>query len=203
MIDIDLKRLFQRCLSRTYTHVQNSADFALERAGTTLYIYFQSSDGGTDWCNNLNFPARAYKRPGDIKWYAHRGFLTVWQTVQDYITADINDGSIAEIIIVGYSHGAALAVLCHEYAWYCRPDLRESLKGYGFGCPRVVWGIKPKQLKQRWNNFTVIRNTDDIVTHLPPAVFGYSHVGKLKEIGIPGKYSRIDAHRPESYLAEL
>ncbi len=200
---MELIRLFRRCLNRTYTHVENSADFSLERAGSELYIYFQSSDGATDWRNNLDFPAKAYDRPGDIKWYAHSGFLKVWKTVEDYISADVKDDSVRKIVIVGYSHGAALAVLCHEYSWYCRPDLRDSLEGYGFGCPRVIWGLKPKSLKRRWDAFTVVRNLDDIVTHLPPAVLGYSHVGKLLEIGKIGKYSRVDAHRPESYLAEL
>ena len=190
--------------------MQNSADFALQRSGNQLYLYFQSSDGSTDWKNNLDFPAKAYDRPGDIKWYVHSGFLRVWRTIESYIEADIKDETVGRIVIVGYSHGAALALLCHEYAWYCRPDLRvlrDGIKGYGFGCPRVVWGLnfgkKAKSLKHRWDNFTVIRNLDDIVTHLPPAALGYYHVGGMIKVGENGKYSRIDAHRPESYLAEL
>ncbi|MBQ8658695.1 MAG: hypothetical protein IJ506_06125, partial [Clostridia bacterium] len=49
----------------------------------------------------------------------------------------------------------------------------------------------------------LVRNIDDIVTHLPPAVLGYSHVGKLLEIGKKGKYTAVEAHLSENILAEL
>lgn len=198
-----LSTLFSRTLHTMYTHVQNSADFALRRVGTTLYIYFAGSEGGIDWKHNLSFPAKAYRREGSPTWYAHRGFLKVWQTVEDYVTADVMAPDVKKIVISGYSHGAALALLCHEYCWQSRPDLRVSLYGYGFGCPRVVFGFPTRQIRTRWDNFTVVRNLDDIVTHLPPVLLGFTHVGKLLEIGERGRYTRVDAHRPENYLSEL
>lgn len=198
-----LSQLFERCLHTRYTHVQNSADFALRRNGATLFIYFAHSDGRTDWKNNLNFPARAYKRERQPIWYAHRGFLKLWQTIEDYIAADVTDHSVKKVIVVGYSHGAALAFLCHEYIWHQRPDLRDRIEGYGFGCPRVFFGIPSAKLRERWASFTVVRNLDDIVTHLPPKLFGYTHIGKMLEIGQRGKYSSIDAHRAENIMAEL
>jgi len=108
-----------------------------------------------------------------------------------------------KIIITGYSHGGAIAMLCYEYIWYYRPDIRDSIEGYGFASPRVFWGEKDNEFATRWENFTVIRNIDDIVTHMPPAIFGYSHVGKLLEIGERGKYTPMDAHRVENILIEL
>ena len=93
--------------------------------------------------------------------------------------------------------------MCHEYIWFNRPDLREKIVGYGFGCPRIFWGLKPKKLAIRWKSFTVIRNIDDIVTHVPPLIFGYSHIGNIIKIGKRGKYSMVDAHRPENILKEL
>lgn len=200
---LKLSDLFSRCLSIRYTHAENSADYALEREGNTLYIYFQWSNGATDWLNNLDFPAKPYKRMGRVVWFAHRGFLRVWKSIEAHIAPVIADKSIKEITIIGYSHGAAIAVLCHEYVWFNRPDLRNRLCGYGFGCPRVFWGLHTKNLNRRWKNFTVIRNTDDIVTHLPPVLFGFSHVGSMIKIGEKKKYSRVDAHRPENILAEL
>jgi hypothetical protein len=113
------------------------------------------------------------------------------------------DPEVRAVRIVGYSHGAALAVLCHEYLWFHRPDLRQTLTGFGYGCPRVLWGIPTPALQKRWERFTVIRNREDIVTHLPPALFGYFHVGRMLEIGQKGTYSATDAHRPESILKEL
>jgi hypothetical protein len=77
------------------------------------------------------------------------------------------------------------------------------LEGYGFGAPRVIWGAVSEKIKSRWANFTVIRNIDDAVTHLPPAFFGYFHVGKMIEIGKKGKYGKIEAHLPQNIEKEL
>lgn len=200
---MELSKLLMRCLHTRYTHIQNSADFALRRKGSVLCIYFAHSDGKEDWKNNLAFPARAYMSKDRPLWFAHRGFLKVWQTIEDYIAADIADPSVKKVILAGYSHGAALAMLCHEYVWRKRPDLRQSMEGYGFGCPRVFFGIPTEALKARWARFTVIRNLDDIVTHLPPKILGYSHVGRMLEIGRRGKYSGIAAHRAKNILTEL
>ena len=198
-----LSTLFSRTLHTMYTHVQNSADFALRRLGTTLYIYFAGSDGEEDWKNNFSFPAKAYSRVDNMTWYAHQGFLKVWKTIEDYIAADVMDPEVKKIVISGYSHGGALAIFCHEYVWQVRPDLRNAVEGYGFGCPRVVFGIMPREIRSRWERFTVIRNVDDIVTHLPPRLLGFAHVGRMLEIGERRKYSRIDAHRSKNYLTEL
>lgn len=198
-----LSALFERCLNVPYIRIEGDIDFATERLGSVLQIYFEASDGATDWENNLDFPAKPYGRMNDAVWFAHRGFLKVWKGVEDRIAAEIKDPKIRKIITVGYSHGAALAVLCHEYIWFHRPDLRAHIEGYGFGCPRVVWGILPPKVKERWERFTVIRNLDDIVTHLPPFALGYTHIGTLLKIGEKEQYSPIDAHRPENILYEL
>lgn len=197
-----LYKLFLRCLNIPYTSVENSGDFALERVGDSLYVYLEHSSGAEDWQNNLDFVARPYKNM-EGNWQAHGGFVNVWKSVEDYIAPEILNEKYRTITIVGYSHGAALAVLCHEYAFYHRPDIREHILGFGFGCPRVIFGRKSSEHERIWRNFTVIRNIDDMVTHLPPSILGFFHVGRMLEIGERGKYSRVDAHRPENILREL
>ena len=223
----NLFKLFTACLNAPYVQVENEGNYALEKVGNSLYIFFEGSNGAVDWKNNFDFfprsqknickniicrfqilkancsaPAKPYK---DMKyrWYAHRGFLRVWKSIEPYLAEAIADTKIKKIIIVGFSHGAAIAVLCHEYVWFKRPDLREKTEGYGFGCPRVFWGIQTKEARRRWARFTVVRNIDDIVTHVPPIWLGFSHVGNMIKIGRRGKYSKIDAHRPENILLEL
>lgn len=168
-----------------------------------MYLFFQGSNGETDWKNNLDFPVKAYKRMGKTVWFAHRGFLRVWKEIEFAVAKDILDAGVQEIYISGYSHGGAIATLCHEYAWYHRPDIRANVYGYGFGTPRVLWGVRSKALKARWEKFTVVRNLDDIVTHVPPAVLGYTHVGNMLEIGEKGRYTRIEAHYAQNILKEL
>lgn len=198
-----LYELFLECICIPYAAAGVSANYALRREKNTLYIFFEKSNGADDWKSNVDFPIQAYKRMHKTVWFAHRGFLAVWKELEPVLAPYIADKSIGKIIITGYSHGAAIAVLCHEYVWFHRPDLRDACLGYGFGCPRVLWGIQSQDLKQRWKNFAVIRNIDDIVTHLPPLLLGYFHVGKLLPIGKRGKYSAIDAHRQENILREL
>lgn len=198
-----LYELFLECLKIPYRRTGVSADYALRREKETLYIFFEKSAGKNDWYRNLDFPAKPYKRMGKTLWLAHRGFLRTWKELEGHLAPYVMDLSVKRIIITGYSHGAAMAVFCHEYVWFHRPDLRESLDGYGFGCPRVFWGIPCGKSTRRWERFTVIRNLNDIVTHVPPALLGYSHVGTVLEIGEKGKYTSIQAHYEENILEEL
>lgn len=200
---MELYQLFSTCLKIPYAQVGISANYALKREKDVLYIFFQGSKGKTDWKNNLSFPAKPYKRMGKTIWFAHRGFLRVWKEIEPFLADDISDKAFRKIVIVGYSHGGALAMLCQEYVWYHRPDLRGFIEGYAFGSPRVFWGIKTYNLKKRWQGFTVIRNLDDAVTHLPPVFLGYSHVGVMLKIGKKGSYTPIEAHESKNILKEL
>ena len=197
-----LRSLFEACLEKEYTEVENGGSFAVDHAGDALYIWFEHSHGLTDWLNNLNFIAMPYRDMQPV-WQCHAGFLKVWKSVQPYLETQIVDPAVKRICTVGYSHGAALAVLCHEYVWFKRPDLRDRICGYAFGCPRVLYGCVPPEIAVRWDAFFQIRNHGDVVTRLPPRLSGFCHVGVPVDIGMAGKYSAVDAHRPESYLAEL
>jgi hypothetical protein len=196
-----LAHLFSKCLYAPYVTVGRSADFYTERQDGVLYIYFQCSNGAEDWRNNLDFPVRALQTAQGRTYRVHRGFAGVFESVLPRIRETVAQADLRAAVSVGYSHGAALALLCHGYLWHTHPRLRESIRGIGFGCPRVLWGRRPEEAV--WRDFTVIRNMDDIVTHLPPALLGYRHVGRLMEIGEKGRYSAVDAHRPENIIREL
>ncbi|MBQ2826516.1 MAG: hypothetical protein IJF13_04775 [Clostridia bacterium] len=199
---MDLYSLMKKCVEADYSETDSGINYAAEKSGDSLCIFFEASRGQSDWKINLDFPARAY-RSGEKRWFVHRGFAAAWKSVKAVMEDKIFDPEIKRITSVGYSHGAAISLLCHEYIYYNRPDLRDNILGYGFGCPRVIWGIIDSELKKRWENFTVIRNIDDVVTHLPPKQIGYTHVGKMLEIGERGKYSSRDAHKAENILREL
>ena len=205
----DLKALFNRCLNAKYKHVENDGDYALEREGDSLYILFECSNGKVDWKNNFDFPTKPYKVM-EITWSCHRGFLKVWKSIEPYIANAIIDPTVKKITIVGYSHGAAIASLCHEYVWYNRPDLREgNLEGFGFGCPKVYWGFMKKALKERWEHFHPIKNCSDIVTTVPPVIFGFIHVNKVYKLknktlkNRHGNIKSVDSHYPDNYLYSL
>lgn len=197
--DMKLSELFSRCLKAQYTRLDGGVDVAFKEENGTLYIYFEDSDGITDWKINLDFPVEFYPLVGI---YAHRGFLRSWKIAQEHLR-DIIASARGETVCVGYSHGGALALLCHGYIWQERPELRGFLSAYGFGAPRVLWGRQNEKTEKIWRNFTVIRNINDAVTHLPPKSFGYFHPGTLLEIGAHGTYSAFEAHKSENILTEL
>lgn len=197
-----LLSLFGACLSADYSESEGGVDLAIRRVGGHLYIFFEHSDGREDWRSNLDLPARAHTGACG-RFYAHRGFLSAFKMAQKRIAPAVLDRGVSRITLVGYSHGAALALLATEYAFCTRPDLQNAIEGFGFGCPRVVWGRAGEASERAFRAFTVVRNKGDIVTHLPPAALGYRHVGKMLKIGARGRYSPIDAHREENIRAEL
>lgn len=153
-----------------------------------------------------NLPSLPYKYTLD-KWRVHGGFLRVWKDMQDEIEGLVEDclqayPEINKIVCVGYSHGAALSVLATEDMEYLFGEDYE-VSGYGFGTPRVLWGIVPKEVKYRLRNFTSVRNIPDIVTHVPPMLFGFRNAGTLVKVGKKGKYSPLKAHCAESYISEM
>lgn len=192
---------FNKCLSlgEKYTHVDNDASFYAERDGEILNIYFEWSNGATDWKNNFDFPAKPYRDMENL-WFCHRGFLKVWKSIEPYLKDHVANPFIKEINIVGYSHGGAIAQLCYEYVRFHRPDI--SLSGVGFGAPRVFYGFARKAVRERFRGFKVVRNGKDIVTHLPPVIFGFRHICDVVEIGIKSE-GPIDDHRPENYIKSL
>ena len=194
-----LLKHFDDCLTAHYRHVEEDASFAVKRENNTVTIYFEKSNGVEDWKNNFRFAARPYR---DMKepWRCHGGFMKVFRALLQYLEEILLNEEVTHYILVGYSHGAALALLCHEYLLYHRPELLGKVEGYGFGCPRVFWGIVPKAVKERFKNFTVVRNGNDIVTHVPPVLFGFRHISEMVKIG---QTNPVKDHYDSEYLSHL
>lgn len=195
-----LLEIFEQVLKAEYRHTNEGISYCVDvYNGESLVILFEKSNGHRDWSTNFNFWPKNVK---DI-FKCHRGFLRGFNNVKPYLTQHIQDPRIKRILIAGYSHGAALALLTYAYAVTKRPDIRHHIEGYGYGCPRVIYGNPSAEFYNIFANFTVIRNCKDIVTHVPPMIFGYRHVGNLRHIGKHGWYGLVDSHRPEAYRIEL
>lgn len=207
-----LSTLFKTCVTIEYDTIGTDVNYKFMEDKDTLYIYFQGSSSDIDWKRNFAFWKKPYKDM-ESPYRVHSGFLKAWKEVEDIVIAKITETKdncepkFNKIIVVGYSHGAALAAFCHECCWFHRPDLQkvnEAILGYGFEAPRIYAGFKVKDyLQERWTNFTVIRNHTDLVTHMPPRLFGFCHVGNLKQIGRKAKYSCIKSHYPDNVLNSL
>lgn len=218
-MNLKLDELFDNCAYKVvYTQVGDSVNYAFVEEGDTLYIYFQGSNSISDWVRNFWFFKKPYKNM-KISYYVHGGFLSAWKEVEDIISNKIlekvplQDGhydyKFKKIISVGYSHGGALSGLCHEFVWFNRPDIRNNIFGVGFESPRFYHGLfVKKKLKERWENYIVIRNHFDIVTFLPPRLFLFTHVGTVHTLNQTStvNYKRpkcIGAHYPDKVLESL
>lgn len=189
---MDFRRLFLNCaFDINYQECGDHVNYAFKSDGRTLYIYFEGSDGDVDWRRNFSYWRKPYKDM-EIEYRVHGGFLKCWKEVEDIIIAKITETkSVVDlsykwdrIIVVGYSHGGALAAFAHECVWFHRPDIREQCWTVAFEGPRVYAGLKVKaELVERWKNFRLIRNRADLVTHVPPRAFGFCHVGEIVQIG--------------------
>lgn len=209
MIEYSVSDLYSKCINIKYQSVGEKTNYAFEEDNDTLFIYFEGSEQGADWKKNFMFKKRPYKDM-KIPYKVHRGFLSAWKSVEDIIGEKISekigeDYKYKHIVIIGFSHGGALSGFCHEYVWFHRPDLRGSgLLGIGFESPRFFGSFHmKKKLKERWTNYYVTRNHTDIVTHVPPKLFRFTHVGPMYKVGKKAKTGRIESHLPHNVVKSL
>ena len=197
--------LFEKCLHGNYIHTKEDGDYCIQICNRTCYLMFQWSVGKEDWKNNFDFPAKAYKN-GNETWFVHRGFLKVWKAMRDdieeIVKGNIENNEIDNIVCIGYSHGAAICTFAVEDMEYLFGN-KVHVSGYAYACPRVIWGKVPTAVRQRLANLIKIKNRGDIVTHVPPMLFGFRNVGNELLIGKCGKYKPVQAHLENSYRTEL
>ena len=220
-----MKALLERCLAakKRYKHTNEGGDYLVELDGDTIYILFEWSDGKEDWVNNFDFLTKPFKSTKCVchqifvssekqcshdgeEYKCHRGFARVWQSMQYAIETEVADilskHNVISIVCCGYSHGGAMSLFATEDMTLLYGD-KVAVSGYGFGGPRVLFGRVPNALKERLKNYTLIRNVPDIVTHVPPRIFGFKHVGKFVRLNSKGKYGLFKAHYAEAYLEQL
>ena len=174
---LDLFRL--ACDSGAKT-VGDNTQYTIHEDSNNLYLAIQGSVQKSDWLYNFKFLAKPYKNMNE-KWYVHGGFATCWKLARDQIIQDALDKlGNKRLIILGYSHGAALALLAHE--WFEFNGYNSET--YCFGCPRILW-FPSKSIRNRFKNVKIIQRRGDLVTHVPPVMFGFIHPVKETMIGTP------------------
>lgn len=190
-----MKDLFYNCAYKVkYKTIGNDVNYAFVETKGVLYIYFQGSSSLTDWVRNFLFTENPYKM-----FKVHKGFYEAYKEVRNVLLDKAYSKEYKEIIIVGYSHGGALCQIAFEDLKYHFPNI--IIKGYAFESPRCL--KVPKKYRHLWNGLYVIRNNNDLITHLPPMFLGYNHQGEM--IKINGDTSLVKNHLPKcikSHYAE-
>lgn len=154
---------------------------------------FQCSASTSDWLYNFDFASAPYR---DCGWKVHRGFKRIWKSAEDEILPLLL--SLINPIILGYSHGADVALLAHEaywWKWKVQPFTNT------FGGARLVVGAN-KEVRSRFSNATVYRVNGDPVTMAPFKWMGYQDVGNVQDLG-PWSLPNINKHKPDAYRKYL
>lgn len=183
----------------------NGVQCYLRLRGDTLYITFRGSNSAKDWKVNLTFFKTCIPYDGcNPKIRVHAGFLNAYKrpSIRDRILGAITP-EVRYVRVAGHSYGAALAVLCALDLEYHYPH--RDFEVFLFGCPRVGNRAFRKSYNKRVFKTLRVENGNDIVTKVPPAIWGYRHVGVKVHIGVPRLFGMIsfNQHRPQYYAASL
>jgi hypothetical protein len=115
----------------------------------------------------------------------HVGFADavehVWPAIQEQLDAYRKANPDGEIYMTGHSLGAALAVVSAD------KYTNGPVSLITFGCPRV--GNQPynKRVERHVRRWTRYVDRNDLVTHVPPQLFGYFHGGDMKQVSPPAR----------------
>lgn len=175
---MDYQKLFNQIKKSEYKKTGDEVDYCIQvnAEGKLIKLLFEESQGKRDWQNNFNFPVKIYKNQKSIL-LAHRGFGNAYKSANDVIMNEL-EGYIKQfpdfnVVIAGWSHGGALAVLASE-DFYFRFKKQATLITYG--APKTLWGKKSQDyLRACVKDAVQFGNNNDIVTYLPPFP-GYHHV---------------------------
>lgn len=142
-----------------------------------LLIVFRGTNSLKDLKSNLSFCKKEIPYNNKkSKVRVHRGFANAYnsENIRGKLHTAVSD-KIKKVRITGHSYGAALAVLCAVDLQYNFPE--KDYEVIVFGCPRVGNKHFTKSYNKRVFKTFRVENSNDFVTKLPPAVFGYRHVG--------------------------
>lgn len=183
---INLLELFNTCLTISYEQIGDKVNYAFKEEKDTLYIFFEPSSSLEDWKANFDFKKEMY----DI-FKVHRGFYNCYYQCRNFVLDKVYSKEWKEVIVVGYSHGGALATICHQDIRYHFPNLK--VHTYAFESPRCL--KVPKKYRFYWEGLTRIVNGTDIVAHCPPKIFGYTDLGTM--LKVKGDTSLVEKRLPK------
>lgn len=197
--DTPTSNIFTKVLSINCKEI--GVQYFMGKKDNTLLISFRGTDSLKDWKTDFKFwKKRIPYGNSQSKIRVHSGFIDAYQDecVRDQIHKVITD-NISSIYVTGHSLGAALATLCALDLQYNFPD--KFYEVTLFGCPRVGNKAFSKSYNKRLIKTIRIENGNDIVTKIPPPIFGFRHIGIRLHIGKMRSFlfTSSSAHKVENY----
>lgn len=167
-----------------------------------IFLMFQDSDGFEDWKNNLNYLStvysKVYKNQYSKNLIVHKGFINAYKSSNDIIMKALldkiesvkNECNNFDVIITGWSHGAALSQLAAEdLNFRTRKNINDINSGIKpkiiiFGSPKIlVFNRTAEYIRKCCSEIIEVSQYNDLITVLPPFP-RFKHISKsLKRVG--------------------
>lgn len=204
------KKFFEWTESGEWITTSNYIDYQVVVEGQTLFLKFKASDdpnninGLTDWIRNIR---TFFKYWLAFKCLIHKGFLKGYKdsffNVNGSILDAIEKNYINKIVVSGVSQGSAIALLWYALLKASYDKTYVDVQCYAFAPPRVVWCLLSWNIKKCLKDANLIIAYGDPVSHLPPILFGYRHIGKKTMIGDPKNNLDFAHHKPVNFITYL
>lgn len=164
-------------------NIQTDIQYILRIYKNSILIAFRGTDSCKDVITDFDFfKMQVCPLSGNKKIRVHRGFFKAYtdSKIFEKISSCITD-EIKTVEITGHSYGGALALICAADLACHLPDIQYEV--VVFGTPRIGNKAFAKLYNSMLPDTIRIENRGDIITKLPPPIFGYCHAGVTYHIG--------------------
>jgi pimeloyl-ACP methyl ester carboxylesterase len=180
---------FNRCNDGPWITAGRDVQYKMEDG----VLYFQASSSIrssiSDWIYNFMLFSEPYR---DCGWKIHKGAKLLWKSVEEVIAPLL----YPNMTIVGYSQGAWLAQLAHEYDWFNNSRQPRTIT---FGSPALSLNPSP-ELLSRFAGVTNYHVKGDIVAGSPPWL---AVAGKRVQLEPGTWYPSFKMHAQDAYREAL
>ncbi|KAG2393441.1 hypothetical protein C9374_006972 [Naegleria lovaniensis] len=189
----------------------------------TVIVSYRGSKTAIDWANNLNVDSEpAYLGPSSSHaGNVHEGFWDSYSSTKSSMISYLSKlfGPNTRIIFTGHSQGGAVAMIAALDFAFHHPSMNQNVKLITFGQPRTVKSDFLKTFNnyiKHYTRFVILASEsikdwitgrvvitpaqDDIVTTVPPKIFGFQHAGHRIDLTCPVR-GLVKCHDMTFYLS--
>jgi len=169
-----LYSLFKKARSADWSEANAyNVQWSVEHHEGVAYFFVRETSGLDSWLKvNLRFAPKGAT--------VHRGFDRAWKSIRDEVVGALKGSE--KVIAAGFSKGGGIVTVAHKDLQAIFPAVRT----YAFGAPRVFTWRGWRQNRDSFDQLKRVYVRGDAVTHLPPLVLGFRHVGEGEAMGILG-----------------